>query len=467
MKKSNEFSIYLGDKKYYFPGETLQGQIILDLSKSIDVQHITLTFKGLIEGQGEKVVLMNESKVLALPKKAGQKYSVFSGDQIHTFDFEFKIPDNNNLPSSVKIPKVVDISYTLTAVHKKPKLKLSSTLPAAVKKIKVLDLINIEQLDFKNEINTCCDIGFLNNGLLTQWNIKCPKSAFTPGDIIPIDCNMRHFPPMDKAKALKVSLVQVIYKTNNPKIIDKRVIVDSCVDINTTDGSYQCSTVSLKIPPNTPPTIFPLNGRIISVSYFLKAELNMKGVKSTIQFQETYSQESIILIGTYPTSNGLIDWVDDKLEETTEYSSKIMSPHIANFSRLSLDSIAIKPILEEKSFLCSEPGELDLPVLSSKSVDRKVQRRYTDGHKSTPNLPTPDYYRSIPSTSLPDLQQPTSIEIKPLGRLTEEEIITSPYLSPKLKHTDMTLQEDDIISHNSTKASKGSVTFLDSLVQMI
>lgn len=47
----------------------------------------------------------------------------------------------------------------------------------------------------------------------------------------------------------------------------------------------------------------------------------MKGVKSTIQFQEMYSQESIILIGTYPTSNGLIDWVDDKLEETTEYSS--------------------------------------------------------------------------------------------------------------------------------------------------
>lgn len=80
-----------------------------------------------------------------------------------------------------QIPKVVDISYTLIAVHKKPKLKLSSTLPAAVKKIKVLDLINIEQLDFKNEINTCCDIGFLNNNLLTQWNIKCPKSAFTPG----------------------------------------------------------------------------------------------------------------------------------------------------------------------------------------------------------------------------------------------------------------------------------------------
>lgn len=160
-----------------------------------------------------------------------------------------------------------------------------------------------------------------------------------------------------------------------------------------------------------------------------------------------------------------------------------MSPHIANFSRLSLDSIAIKPILEEKSntlrmivlfkslteiigLLCSEPGELDLPVLSSKSVDRKVQRRYTDGHKSTPNLPTPDCYLSMPSASLPDLQQPTSIEIKPLGRLTEEEIITSPYLSPKLKHTDMTLQEDDIISHNSTKASKGSVTFLDSLVMM-
>lgn len=88
-----------------------QGQIILDLSKSIDVQHITLTFKGLIEGQGEKVVLMDESKVLALPKKAGQKYSVFSGNQIHTFDFEFKIPDNNNLPSSVKVMKKKKVNH--------------------------------------------------------------------------------------------------------------------------------------------------------------------------------------------------------------------------------------------------------------------------------------------------------------------------------------------------------------------
>lgn len=144
------------------------------------------------------MVLIDESKLLALPSSAGQKFTVFRPEDSNQFDFEFKIPENNNLPSSVKvslknritsllikqIPKVADIQFTLTATHKKPIHKLSQTLSTVVQNIKLLDLIDVELPQFSKEISTTCDIGFLNNIQLTQWNMKCPRSAFIPGTII-------------------------------------------------------------------------------------------------------------------------------------------------------------------------------------------------------------------------------------------------------------------------------------------
>lgn len=58
----------------------------------------------------------------------------------------------------------------------------------------------------------------------------------------------------------------------------------------------------LNIPPNTPPNIFPDTGRVLSVSYLIRADLNMKGVRSAIKIKPMYEQQVSIVVGTYASS---------------------------------------------------------------------------------------------------------------------------------------------------------------------
>jgi hypothetical protein len=89
------------------------GQIILDLRRSIDVQHIALSFLGTIEGCGEKLVLFNETQLLATPK-GKQNYTAFGTNNVHEFDFSFTIPHDKKLPSSVNVSYATPFKFTLT-----------------------------------------------------------------------------------------------------------------------------------------------------------------------------------------------------------------------------------------------------------------------------------------------------------------------------------------------------------------
>lgn len=245
--------------------------------------------------------------------------------------------------------------------------------------------------------------------------------------------NIQHLPIMNKPRALKVSFNQVIYKTNSPKIIDKKIIAESYIDVNTVDKpDSQSFQLALKIPSSTPPTVFPLNGRIISVSYVLGAELNMKGVRSTIQFKEVYSQESIILVGTYSSSNGSIDLTYNNPQINTD-----TCPPTPNFSKPSLEST----ITDEKSYIYGDLDNHPLPI------SRKVQRRMTDGQFTSCRENDPES-----NTNLPILYRPlSSTAMRPLGRLTEEFTQDSPRLTNN--------------QHIFKQQPKGTV-FMDSLVMM-
>lgn len=80
----------------------LKGLIILDLRRSIDVQHISLTFSGTIEGCGERIILFSETQLLAQPK-GKQKSTNFGTGKVHEFDFSFFIPSDKKLPSTVNV----------------------------------------------------------------------------------------------------------------------------------------------------------------------------------------------------------------------------------------------------------------------------------------------------------------------------------------------------------------------------
>lgn len=57
---------------------------------------------GYIEFFGNRVILVNETKVFAEPQPH-QKYTTLTTEQIHSFEFLFTIPRDKHLPSSVVV----------------------------------------------------------------------------------------------------------------------------------------------------------------------------------------------------------------------------------------------------------------------------------------------------------------------------------------------------------------------------
>lgn len=117
----------------------------------------------------------------------------------------------------LQIAKLGKITYLLTATHKKPRFKLSPTLPTATEEVKILDMIDINSPDYQNPVKATDDIGFINGSKLTQWGLNIPRSAFCQGENISIDCQIGNFPAMKRAQAIKLSLVRQIHKTSSAK----------------------------------------------------------------------------------------------------------------------------------------------------------------------------------------------------------------------------------------------------------
>ncbi|KAL7316059.1 hypothetical protein PS15m_005202 [Mucor circinelloides] len=304
MSTSKELAIVLRNPdKCFYPGDVIHGQIRIDSKKSIDIQHMSVNFTGCIDGCGDKTTLINNTQLLATPT-AGRKYTTLSPGKCHTFDFEFKIPTDDRLPSFANIPKVAKITYLITATHKKPMFKLSHTLSTATQEIKVLDMINVLLPDYRMPVKMNKDLGFINGSKLSQWCLNLPRSAFYRGQQIKLECQIHHFPAMQKSKAIKITLSRQVHKTSSAKVVENKVLSTTAIDLDTKDSSpSQTFPVELQIPLDTPPSIFPDTGRTLSVSYLIQAELKMKGVKSAIKLKSVYKQEVVIVIGTFPVEN--------------------------------------------------------------------------------------------------------------------------------------------------------------------
>ncbi|KAF1802337.1 hypothetical protein V8B55DRAFT_1479208 [Mucor lusitanicus] len=326
MSNSKELAIVLKNPdKCYYPGDVICGQIRIESKKSIDIQHLSVNFAGCVDGCGDKTTLINASQLLATPT-AGRKYTTLSPGKCHTFDFEFKIPADDRLPSFANIPKVAKITYLITATHKKPMFKLSHTLSTATQEIKVLDMINVLLPDYRVPVKMSKDLGFINGSKLSQWCLHLHKSAFHRGEQIKLECQIHHFPAMQKSKAIKITLSRQVHKTSSAKVVENKVLSTTAIDLDTKDSSpSQTFPIELQIPSDTPPSIFPDTGRTLSVSYVIQAELKMKGVKSAIKLKSVYKQEVVIVIGTFPI---------DTTTATTPND---------NSSRLSLHTLASAP----------------------------------------------------------------------------------------------------------------------------
>ncbi|KAI8885289.1 hypothetical protein K501DRAFT_180247, partial [Backusella circina FSU 941] len=157
----------------------LLGDVVVQSLKSIDVQHISLCFKCYAEIQGDKKVLHENVLFLAKPKTGKSSSSVLASGETHRFPFTFNIAED--LPSTLKIPKMASISYTLTAIHKKPLFKLSSSLPTQMQEIEVTQTIDIYSTDCKNVKKSNTQFGHIIGSSETEWSTIIPRTGFLRG----------------------------------------------------------------------------------------------------------------------------------------------------------------------------------------------------------------------------------------------------------------------------------------------
>ncbi|CAO3588897.1 unnamed protein product [Absidia cylindrospora] len=99
-----EFYIELLESKFYFPGDTIKGILVLNLDKPTKTNHIRLTFTGTVQANGSSFTLLTKTWFLATDPDNDGKAHILEA-QTHRLPFEFEIPTDAHLPSSVKVSK--------------------------------------------------------------------------------------------------------------------------------------------------------------------------------------------------------------------------------------------------------------------------------------------------------------------------------------------------------------------------
>jgi hypothetical protein len=74
------------------------------------------------------------------------------------------------------------------------------------------------------------------------------------------------------------------------------------------------------VPINTPSSLFPPNGQIMSIQYMIESELYLKNVKKAfITAKKIYTHENVIIIGTMPKEDTLPPQVNPSMSHSNQY----------------------------------------------------------------------------------------------------------------------------------------------------
>jgi hypothetical protein len=80
---------------------------------------------------------------------------------------------------------MASVTYTLTATHKKPLFKLSSTLPTQMQEIEVTRPIDINSDNCRNEKKSNTQFGHIISSSETEWSTIIPRTGFLRGWYFP------------------------------------------------------------------------------------------------------------------------------------------------------------------------------------------------------------------------------------------------------------------------------------------
>ncbi|KAM3580403.1 hypothetical protein VKS41_007067 [Umbelopsis sp. WA50703] len=296
------------------------GTVAVFPAKPTRTNHIRVIFKGEISSllkDKESIILFNKVKTLPITKEdeSGSKSHILEA-KAHTFPFEFMVPEDIPLPSSMEVFKQGRIRYTLIAIHGKPMVP-ESLCPKATYIVPILEHIDISVPEYTRptEKSVSTTLEGVEDRRKVTVKVNIPRYGYTRGDIVPLNISIGHHSAFSREKGIKVEFVRIGQFSSNRQMITNELTLrtsESNINIYGPYNFSQSLTEQIMIPTSTPPTI-DKKGKLIYINYKVRVTVNLNS-KHSSKAKNIVVVELPIVVGTWPRAAVPIDEDEEWME---------------------------------------------------------------------------------------------------------------------------------------------------------
>ncbi|KAI7865413.1 hypothetical protein BDF14DRAFT_1824880 [Spinellus fusiger] len=392
IKTNQTLSIHLHEEKFYFPGETIKGTVHVHPKSPTKTNHILLRFKGqvILSIKDKKSMTLFDIKKILADGQPGKVHIL--EPKKYLFPFEFNVPSNLQLPSSMEYRKKAKVCYELIVVHDRP-MMLESLLPRIKYTVPVLELIDIKAYHFKCIKERAANI-VLPHACYPEkcyCQVSIAQYGFTRGDIASIEIVASHFKPYVLENAVTVELVRTIEIRTDRYSELKEDILRSVHHGLKIIGPYnfsQAITSQLLIPTSTSPSI-SFKSDTLQVRYKIRVSIqwNDNAVQKTVI-------EMPIVIGTWPRTAVPIEDDDEEiiskmgemmLSDESDDESDDYSPPLPRQHRLMSATLPTSPCSSKSLTFMKQRLSFQDVSRSDSTVSRFSDQSYESTSSRTNN----------------------------------------------------------------------------------
>ncbi|KAI8372325.1 hypothetical protein EDC96DRAFT_500686 [Choanephora cucurbitarum] len=409
--KENEFYIELKQDRYYFPGEDISGDVVLDLKKATKTNNIKLVLEGKVEIGGRDFTLFSKSDIIAQSPDGDKSYYLEA--YTHRFPFRITIPSGKecHIPSTLEVGQLLKVSYELTATYNKALFGFTDLFsPSTSITINMLENVNVESVEFAGQQEFEKELMLSGESDPVRVSTVIGKRAAVKGDIIPISITIEHIGVIVRDRAIRAQLLRsVYYGKNKSDLYGPKCVCEATANIDIAGPTSFTKTFGLKlvIPPHAIPTVDE-SGKVFKIEYSVHISINLNEEnplrpeldRNVVIFNAPFT------VGTYPKLSFNID--DDDEEEE---AGKAVVNHIEVHDEESVNS-------EDFNEMAEKMKEVDLDQhIPPETVQQKEEDNDStteSDETTTPEQPELPVLPDIHKEELLDQPQSPSIAMPPI-----------------------------------------------------
>ncbi|XP_077378844.1 arrestin domain-containing protein 3-like [Festucalex cinctus] len=255
-------------------GDTINGRIIVEVSKETSIQSLTFIGKGSARvcwheyyGQYNQGYYWSDEKYYEIKQRILRAGIDFITKGRHVFPFSFEVP-NRKMPSSFK-SSVGKIVHKLKA-ELKQSMKLTKTAKAHFTFVSKADMTIPGLMEPQHDC-TGKKLTVFGSGII-EMDVYTKRMGFQPGEDLQVKVEVRNQSSRDLKPKFVLYEKQSYFAQGNRKVCTQNILKETLEGI----AAHSKETVKkvITIPESLPPSI--LNSSIIKLEYRLKIFLDVK-----------------------------------------------------------------------------------------------------------------------------------------------------------------------------------------------